>query len=152
MKTLNEDFLDFIRLLEKNSVEYLIVGGYAVAYYGFPRYTGDMDFFVSISKKNAKRLMKTFDEFGFGDIGITKEDFLKPPFVIEIGREPIKIQVLTEIDGVDFEACFDNKEVYLYEGLPLNFIGLDDLITNKLSSSRPKDILDANELKKQKPS
>jgi hypothetical protein len=91
--------------LEKKAVEYLIVGGYAVDFDGFPRYTGGIDFFAAVSETNAQRLLEVFQEFGFGGIGIEKQDFLKPSFIIEIGREPRKIQVLTGIDGVTFDEC-----------------------------------------------
>jgi len=105
MENLNPDFLDFITLLEKKSVEYLIVGGYAVGFHGFPRYTGNIDFFVALSETNAQLLMEVFQEFGFGETGIEKQDFLKTSFIIEIGREPRQIQILTGIDGVTFDEC-----------------------------------------------
>jgi hypothetical protein len=146
MESLNPDFLDFITLLEKKSVEYLVVGGYAVGFHGFPRYTGDIDFFVAVSETNAQRLMEVFKEFGFGDIGIEKEDFLKPSFVIEVGREPRKIQVLTGIDGVSFEECYKAAVDYDYLGQKIRFIGLEELIRNKQSSGRGKDLIDAQEL------
>ena len=105
MDQLNQDFLEFIGFLEEERVDYLIVGGYAVGMHGFPRYTGDIDFFVAISNENALKLMRVFQRFGFGDIGLSESDFLEDNFVVEIGREPRKIQVLTGIDGVTFEEC-----------------------------------------------
>ena len=102
MDKLNQDFLEFIELLEEEKVEYLVIGGYAVGLHGFPRYTGDIDFFVAISEDNAERILRVFEKFGFGEIGITQADFLKVDHVVEIGREPRKIQVLTGIDGVHF--------------------------------------------------
>lgn len=146
MENLNPDFLDFITLLEKKSVEYLIVGGYAVGFHGFPRYTGDIDFFVAVSERNAQRLMEVFQEFGFGEIGIEKQDFLKPWFMIEIGREPRKIQVLTGIDGVTFDECRETAVEYDYLGQKMRFIGLEPLIRNKKASGRSKDLIDAQEL------
>ena len=150
MESLNPDFLDFISLLEKKSVEYLVVGGYAVGFHGFPRYTGDIDFFVAVSEANAERLMEVFREFGFGDIGIEKEDFLKPSFVIEVGREPRKIQVLTGIDGVSFDECQKAAVDCDYLGQKIRFIGLQDLIRNKKASGRGKDLIDAHELSQRK--
>jgi hypothetical protein len=146
MENLNPDFLDFITLLEKKSVEYLVVGGYAVGFHGFPRYTGDINFFVAVSERNAQRLMEVFQEFGFGEIGIEKQDFLKPWFVIEIGREPRKIQVLTDIDGVTFDECRETAVEYDYLGQKMRFIGLEPLIRNKKASGRSKDLIDAQEL------
>lgn len=146
MENLNPDFLDFITLLGKKSVEYLVVGGYAVGFHGFPRYTGDIDFFVAVSERNAQRLMEVFQEFGFGEIGIEKQDFLKPWFIIEIGREPRKIQVLTGIDGVTFDECRETAVEYDYLGQKMRFIGLEPLIRNKKASGRSKDLIDAQEL------
>ena len=150
MENLNPDFLDFITLLEKKSVEYLIVGGYAVGFHGFPRYTGDIDFFVAVSETNAQRLMEVFQEFGFGGIGIEKQDFLKPSFIIEIGREPRKIQVLTGIDGVTFDECRNTAVECDYLGRKMRFIGLETLIRNKKASGRSKDLIDAEELLRNK--
>lgn len=148
MEKLNKDFLEFIGLLESEGVDYLIVGGYAVAIHGFPRYTGDIDFFVAIGEGNATKLLTVFDKFGFGDIGLTREDFLEESFVVEIGREPRKIQVLTGIDGVKFADCHDRRIEVEADGLRMKFIGKDDLIRNKAASGRPKDRIDVEELGK----
>src|SRR5271170_457525 len=92
---LNRHFQDFLGLLEKHKVEYVVVGGYAVGVHGFPRYTGDMDVFVAISSENAGRLLNVFAEFGFASLNLKEEDFLEPYTVVEVGREPMKIQVIT---------------------------------------------------------
>jgi hypothetical protein len=141
IETLNPDFLDFISLLEKKSVEYLVVG-----FHGFPRYTGDMDFFVAVNEINAERLLEVIEEFGFASMGLQKQDFLTPSFVIEIGREPRKIQILTGIDGVTFEECRESAVEYDYCGTICRFIGLEALIRNKKSSGRPKDLIDVQSL------
>lgn len=146
METLNPDFLDFITFLDRRSVEYCIVGGYAVGFHGFPRYTGDIDFFVSITELNAEKLIQVLEDFGFGQMGVTKEDFLQPYFVIEMGREPRKIQILTGIDGVTFEECQQTAVEYVYSGRNLRFIGLDALLRNKIASGRPKDLIDVQQL------
>ena len=143
---LNEDFLAFIELLEAKNVEYLIVGGYAVGLHGFPRYTGDIDFFVAVSDRNARLLIEVFEEFGFGDIGLCVTDFLEPDFVIEIGREPRKIQVLTGIDGVEFAECQVDRVEIDYGGRTMKFIGLPQLLKNKRSSGRRKDLIDLDAL------
>lgn len=148
METLNEDFLEFIRLLENHEVDYLIIGGYAVALHGFPRYTGDIDFFVAVNPENAAKLMNVFNAFGFGEIGIVQDDFMQPNFVVEIGREPRKIQVLTGIDGVTFADCYSRRLVIEFQGIHLNFIGKEDLIRNKHASARSKDLIDIDELTK----
>jgi hypothetical protein len=147
MEKLNQDFREFIALLEKHAVEYLIVGGYAVAFHGFPRYTGDIVFFVAVSESNATGLLAVFEDFGFGNIGIEKADFQQPDFVVEIGREPRKIQVLTGIDGVTFEECRQHGITETYGGMSLNFIGIDELLRNKQASARAKDLIDVHALR-----
>jgi len=148
MDTLNEDFSEFARLLEEADVKYLIVGGYSVALHGFPRYTGDIDFFVAISPENATKLVEVFNVFGFGALGLSKSDFTEPDYVIEIGREPRKIQVLTGIDGVLFETAWKNRVVVSMNGMNLKFLGKEDLIANKRAVGRPKDQIDLLELEK----
>ena len=114
--------------------------------HGFPRYTGDIDFFVALDPENAVKLVGVFDQFGFGDIGLKAEDFLEENFVIEIGREPRKIQVLTGIDGVVFADCYARRVEVESNGILMKFIGKGDLIRNKAASARPKDLLDIQEL------
>ena len=148
MDTLNEDFSEFARLLEEADVKYLIVGGYSVALHGFPRYTGDIDFFVAISPENATKLVEVFNVFGFGALGLSESDFTEPDYVIEIGREPRKIQVLTGIDGVLFETAWKNRVIVSMNGMNLKFLGKEDLIANKRAVGRPKDQIDLLELEK----
>lgn len=146
---LNPHFQEFIRLLEKNKVEFLIIGGYAVGFHGFPRYTGDLDVFIAISEINSRSILKVFDEFGFGDLGLTSDDFLEEEIVVEIGREPLKIQILTGIDGVTFKECYKEKEFLpLDEKLKVPFIGFKALLKNKRASPRAKDKIDFEELKR----
>ena len=148
MDQLNQDFLDFIALLEARQVDYLGVGGYAVGVHGFSRYTGDLDFFVAVNDQNAAKLLEVFDRFGFGDIGLQQSDFLEWGFVVEIGREPRKIRVLTGIDGVAFDECFTRRVEVEIAGMRVKFIGKDDLIPNKTASARPKARIDGLELGK----
>ena len=146
--TLNKHFREFIELLEKNEVRFLVVGGYAVGFHGFPRYTGDLDVFVAVSQKNAEALVRVFAEFGFTDIGLKPSDFLDPEIIVEIGREPIKIQVLTGIDGVVFDGCYAHRTEFDDAGLRVPFISFEDLIANKAASPRAKDKIDLEELKR----
>ena len=148
MEKLNQDFTEFIAYLNEEKVEYLVIGGYAVGLHGFPRYTGDIDFFVAISDENAEKLLRVFDRFGFGEIGLISADFLAIDQVVEIGREPRKIQVLTGIDGVAFADCSNRSVEALLGGVPVRFIGKEDLIRNKAASGRPKDRIDLEELQK----
>ena len=146
---LNKHFQEFIELLEKHEVKYLVVGGYAVGFHGFPRYTGDLDVFIAISEENSENILKVFEEFGFSDIGLEVNDFLEEEIVVEIGREPLKIQVLTGIDGVTFEECYSDKEfLSISEKLKVPFIGYAALLKNKEASPRAKDKIDFEELKR----
>lgn len=147
-KMLNRHFQEFIELLARNSVRYLIVGGYAVGLHGFPRYTGDMDVFIMLSQKNAKSVLKSFEDFGFGDLGLSEKDFLEEEIVVEIGREPLKIQVLTGIDGVTFEECWEERKEVDLSGTVVPFIGIESLLKNKAASPRAKDKIDFEELKR----
>lgn len=145
---LNKNFREFIELLNARGVEYLIVGGYAVGYYGHPRYTKDLDVFVALSRKNAERLVKVLKDFGFADNPPSVSSFLSPERIVEIGREPQKIQILTDIDGVAFDACFSSKVCVELDGLKVPFISFDDLMKNKKSTRRSKDRIDVIELLK----
>ena len=129
-------------------MKYLIVGGYSVALHGFPRYTGDIDFFVAINPENAMKLVEVFNKFGFSGLGLSESDFTQPDYVIEIGREPRKIQVLTGIDGVLFQEAWKNRVVVRMNDMDLKFLGKDDLIANKRAVGRPKDQIDLLELEK----
>ena len=145
---LNKHFQEFIELLDQEKVKYLLVGGYAVGYHGFPRYTGDLDVFIAISEKNSERILKVFDGFGFPDLGLTSKDFLEEEMVIEVGREPLKIQVLTGIDGVTFDECYQRKEMVKLGSVDVAFIGYSYLLRNKQASPRAKDKIDVEELKR----
>jgi hypothetical protein len=145
---LNRHFREFIALLEKRHVRYLVIGGYAVGLHGFPRYTGDLDVFIAVSPENAERVLAAFAEFGFADLGLVAADFLEKDTVVEIGREPMKIQVLTGIDGVTFEQCYAGKVDFDDAGLRIPFIGLEELLKNKAASPRGKDRIDLAELQK----
>ncbi|GAC1305546.1 MAG: nucleotidyl transferase AbiEii/AbiGii toxin family protein [Mucilaginibacter sp.] len=148
--TLDKDFEDFIILLNKNEVDYMIVGGYALAFHGKPRHTGDLDIWIDLSDKNAKKMVRVLNEFGMASLGMVKADFLKNGAIAQIGYPPLRIDILNEIDGVDFKEAYINKLIIDIEGLPVNYIGLDDLIKNKQASGRQQDISDINTLNKLK--
>ena len=143
---LNKHFQDFLELLEKHHVEYVIVGGYDVGVHGFPRYTGNIDIFVGLSSENAARLVDVFNEFGFASLSLKAIDFLEPDTVVEVGREPMKIQVLTGIDGVTFDRCRSDRMMVNISGLQVPFIGFESLLANKAASPRSKDRIDLEEL------
>lgn len=143
---LNEDFKEFVALLNSNRVEYLIVGGYALAAYGHPRYTGDLDFWVGTDVANARRVLNALDEFGFGALGIGLDDLTTPNRVIQMGFPPRRIDLLTSIDGVDFPPSFARRIEVEVDGQSLNFISLDDFKTNKRTTGRHKDLADLDAL------
>lgn len=145
---LDENFKEFIRLLNGNDVKYLVVGGFAVAYHGYPRYTKDIDFWVWADPENAERLLKAIHEFGFSGLGLKPEDLFNPNNVIQLGYEPNRIDLIVQLEGLDFETCFAQRQEAVFEDLPINFIGYDDLIKNKRSTGRLKDKLDAQTLDK----
>jgi len=143
----SQDFHQFVESLTEAKVDYLIVGGYAVGIHGHPRFTGDMDIWINQNQENAKRVIEAINYFGFSSLGITVDDLLVPKNVIQMGNPPLRIDILTEIDGVGFEDCFPNKKVVTIAGLQFNFISYQDLIKNKLASGRAKDLDDVSNLK-----
>lgn len=148
MLTLDENFREFLRLLNAHDARYLIVGGYAVAYHGFVRATGDLDLFVEASQDNAARILQALREFGFDVPELRPELFTRPKSIVRLGREPSKLEIMNDISGVDFETCYASREVALVDGLDLPFLRLDELLINKEASGRPKDRLDVDELRR----
>ena len=143
---LSKDLREFIELLNSKKVKYLIVGGYAVAYHGHPRFTGDIDFFVESSPGNASLLEDILRTFGFADLGMSKEDFLKPEQVIQLGRPPNRIDILTSISGVNFSEAWNTKTTADFDGLPVFIISKKFLIQNKKTVQRAQDIADLNKI------
>jgi len=145
---LTADFKEFAILLNSNQVEYLVIGGYALAAYGHPRYTGDLDFWIGTEPENADRVLTVLEQFGFGGLGIKKTDLTEPGQVIQLGFPPARIDLLTSIDGVDFSDCYSRRVVVKVDGLDLGFIALDDFKTNKRTAGRHKDLADLEALEK----
>jgi predicted nucleotidyltransferase len=124
----------------------MIVGGYALAFHGKPRYTGDIDIWIDISEKNAETLLKVIDDFGLRSLGFVKEDFLREGFITQIGRPPLRIDILNGIDGVEFDEAIASVQIVSLEGLDVPYISLRDLVKNKQASGRKKDLADIKEL------
>ncbi len=143
---LSRDFKEFVALLNAHGVDYLVVGGYAMALHGRPRHTGDLDIWIRRNPENAGRLMVVLREFGFGEVGLSQADFELPQNVVQLGYPPFRIDLLTDIDGVDFDAAWLNRETTIHDGLTLHFVGLVDLKANKRASGRPRDIDDLEQL------
>ena len=142
---LNRDFKEFAELLGARGVEYLVVGGYALAAHGHPRYTGDIDFWVRPESRNLARLLDALRDFGFGSLGLTLADFTDDT-VIQLGQPPRRVDLLTAIDGVTFDACFARREAVDFAGVRLNIIGLEDFKANKRAAGRLKDLADLESL------
>jgi hypothetical protein len=141
---LDPDFSEFIECCIGNDVRFLVVGGYAVAAHGHPRYTKDLDVWIMIGPENAVNMVKALDQFGFGSLGLTPGDFSEPGMVIQLGYPPKRVDILTSVDGVDFEHCYRQRAVLPVEGIRTSvpFIGLTDLRRNKAASGRPQDLAD----------
>lgn len=134
------DFKEFIQLLNEEHVEYLVGGGYAVTWHGYPRYTGDIDIWIHATLKNATRMIRVLERFGAGSVGITVEDFLDDRFdVLKMGREPIRIDMMTRMKGLEFPAAFAQKEIYDSDGTPVFILCLADLRRAKRAVNRSKD-------------
>jgi predicted nucleotidyltransferase len=145
--TLPSDFKEFLRLLSEKNVKYMIVGGYAVGYHGYPRSTGDMDVWVESAQENAERIVTTLKEFGFGIPGLSPDLFLDPDRVVRMGHPPLRIEILTSVTGVSFGECYSSRvEEELEDGTPIHFIGLEKLKENKRASGRHKDLDDLENL------
>ena len=143
---LSPDFKEFIQSLNDHDVRYLVVGGYAVALHGYPRYTKDIDIWIESSQDNAVKLLKGLEEFGFGSVGLKVEDFLELDQVVQLGYPPNRIDLLTSLVGVDFESCFGSKLTVSIEGLEVNFIDIENLKKNKKASGRLQDLADVENL------
>ncbi len=143
---LSHDFSEFIRFFVARDVRFLIVGGYALAAHGHPRYTKDLDVWIRVDPDNGERVLRALDDFGFGDLGLVLDDFLDQDTVVQLGREPQRIDLLTFISGVDFDHAWTNHVDLELGGLTVPVIGRADLRRNKLATGRLRDLADAADL------
>ena len=143
---LNQDFKEFIQSLNKHSVRYLVIGGYAVAFHGHPRYTKDMDLWIWLDETNLENLIKALKDFGFGSLGLTVKDFLEPDIVVQLGYPPNRIDLMTAPKGVDFQNCYADRIEVEIEGTCINFIDLANLKKNKFATGRHQDLADLEHL------
>ncbi len=144
--SLPQDFKEFLSLLNLHGVEYLLVGGYAVSYHGYPRATNDMDIWIAINPDNANRMIEVLRDFGFNSPDLSPALFLKDKSIVRMGVAPIKIEVINHIDGVVFEECFNEKVSAIIDGVSINLINLEHLKINKKASGRFKDLADLENL------
>ena len=143
---LDKDFKEFVELLNSTGVEYLLVGGYALAAHGHPRYTGDLDIWLAPTASNVSRLLRALDLFGCGSPGLMEADLMQPEAVIQLGFPKARIDLLTAIDGVRFDECYPRRMSLRVTGIDLPVSGLSDLRANKLASGRLKDLADLESL------
>lgn len=143
---LEKDFIEFLELCNQHEVRYLVIGGYAVSIHGYPRYTKDLDICIELSKENAIKVVQVLKDFGLGSLGLTEEDFTKEKFVTQLGYEPLRIDILNDMDGVPFSEAWKNKKEISYERVKINFIGYNELLILKKIAGRSQDIVDIEKL------
>lgn len=140
---IEKDFKELLKLFNKNKVRYCIIGAFAVGFYGAPRYTKDMDILIEPKRENARRIIKSLIEFGFKSLNLKEEDFIKEGKFIQLGYEPVRIDLITSIKGFDFDEIWKNKAAGRYGNQKAFFMGLKELIKNKKRSGRGQDNVDA---------
>jgi len=140
------DFREFLRLLNSFGVEYLVVGGYAVGYYGYPRATADMDLWVRIAPENAERVAGALRAFGFDMPALSPDLFLRDNQIIRLGNPPFRIEILTSVSGVEFSECYPSRVSARLDDVDVPLISLRDLKANKRAAGRHKDLDDLEHL------
>lgn len=140
------DFKEFLKLLKSYNIRYLLIGGYAVGYHGYPRSTNDLDIWIAIEPKTAEQMVLVLKEFGFDTPQLSEKLFLKEKNIVRMGIAPIRIEILTTISGVNFEECFHQRIIDEIDGIEINIISLEQLKINKKASGRHKDLDDYENL------
>jgi predicted nucleotidyltransferase len=143
---LPSDFKEFLKLLNAHKVEYLLIGGYAVGYHGYPRATADMDIWVAMNPENAEKIVAVLREFGFESTQLSAELFLKDWQIIRLGVPPVRIELATTVSGVNFSDCYSSRIVDTLDGVEISLISLGDLKINKKSAGRHNDLADLENL------
>jgi hypothetical protein len=143
---LDKDLLELLVLFRSREVEFLVVGGHAVAFHGYPRLTEDLDLFVRPDVANGARVVEALEEFGFGSLELQASDFQAEDRVIQLGRRPNRIDLLTKLYGVTFDDAWRRRVAASLDGAPVWMISRDDLVRNKRATGRPQDAVDADTL------
>ena len=143
---LSKDFQEFVKLLNDNDVKYLIVGGYAVALHGYPRYTKDLDVWIELSPANADKILMALEKFGFGSLDLKADDFLESNQIIQLGYPPNRIDILTTLTSLSFEDCYKSSVKIEIHGVHINFIDIENLKKNKRATGRAQDLADVENL------
>ncbi len=143
---LPSDFKEFLKLLNAHQIEYLLVGGYAVSFHGYPRTTLDMDIWIAIQRENAVKMVDALREFGFESAQLTVDLFLKRDQIIRMGNPPVRIEIMTTISGVNFDECYSERITEVIDGVKVEIINLEHLKLNKQAAGRYKDLDDLENL------
>ncbi|MBN1546363.1 MAG: hypothetical protein JW902_06865 [Syntrophaceae bacterium] len=143
---IQSDFKELFEYFNAHDVLYVIVGSYALAFHGAPRYTGDIDIYVKPDKENAIKIIKALADFGFGAVELDVSDFASEDKVVQLGVSPVRVDILTSISGVDWATAFNGSEDGYYGNVPVKFIGRSEFILNKRASGRKKDLADLEAL------
>ncbi|MEW6351212.1 MAG: DUF6036 family nucleotidyltransferase [Thermodesulfobacteriota bacterium] len=144
---LNQDFKEFIQSLNSNDVRYLVIGGYAVAFHGHPRYTKDLDVWIEMTTDNAARMVKALEDFGFGSLGLQADDFLVAGQIIQLGYPPNRIDLVFTPEGIDFATCYESRVEVRIDDVQVNFVDLENLRRNKRAVGRLQDLADLENLR-----
>ena len=141
-----QDFKKLLEFLNAREVKYIIVGGYALAFHGAPRFTGDLDVFVKPDSDNAQRIIAVLDDFGFGDLDLTAADFEAGDTVVQLGVAPVRIDIITSLSGVDWDQAYSGRVAGKYGDVPVSYLGREQFIANKRATGRKKDLADIEAL------
>lgn len=140
------DFRELLSLFNAHNVEYMIVGGYALAFHGAPRFTGDLDILVKPDPSNARRILAVLEVFGFTSVGLTPTDFKRPDHVVQLGVSPVRVDLITSITGVSWEEAFAGRTPGTYGNMPVYYIGREQFLANKRATGRRQDLADLEAL------
>jgi len=140
------DFRELLASFNARHVEYMIVGGYALAFYGAPRFTGDLDLFVKPDPDNARRILPALEEFGFASLGLTTADFARADQVVQLGVPPVRVDIITSLTGISWEEAFAGRVAGRYGDIPVHYIGREHFIANKRATGRKRDLADLEAL------
>lgn len=143
---LNQDFKEFLQSLNANDVRYLVIGGYALAFHGHPRYTKDLDIWIDLDEGNADKIVKALNDFGFGSLELKATDFLEPDMIIQLGYPPSRIDLLVGLKGADFDEAYSNRKAVAIDEVLINVIDRANLINLKREAGRPQDLADIDNL------
>lgn len=143
---LTDDFKEFLKSLNDQSVEYLLVGGYAVGLHGYPRATADMDIWIRPTPSNAERIVRVVSDFGFSTTSLSPAIFLDPDSLVRFGIPPFRIELMATIDGVEFASCYERRVTFTIDGVDVPVLSLADLKANKRASGRHRDLNDLENL------